>query len=71
MLVVGGGPAGAAAAIYAARKGIRTGVAAERFGGQVLDTMAIENFISVPVHRGPEARRGARAARQASTTSTS
>ncbi|MAL37675.1 MAG: alkyl hydroperoxide reductase subunit F, partial [Pseudomonas sp.] len=43
VLVVGGGPAGAAAAIYAARKGIRTGVAAERFGGQVLDTMAIEN----------------------------
>src|SRR5690606_22714706 len=47
VLVIGGGPAGAAAAIYAARKGIRTGVAAERFGGQVLDTMAIENFISV------------------------
>ena len=47
VLVVGGGPAGASAAIYAARKGIRTGVAAERFGGQVLDTLAIENFISV------------------------
>jgi len=47
VLVVGGGPAGAAAAVYAARKGIRTGVTAERFGGQVLDTMAIENFISV------------------------
>ncbi len=47
VLVIGGGPAGAAAAIYAARKGIRTGVASERFGGQVLDTMAIENFISV------------------------
>ncbi len=45
VLIVGGGPAGAAAAIYAARKGIRTGVVAERFGGQVLDTMAIENFI--------------------------
>ena len=45
VLVVGGGPAGAAAAIYAARKGIRTGVVAERFGGQVMDTMAIENFI--------------------------
>ena len=71
VLVVGGGPAGAAAAIYAARKGIRTGVVAERFGGQVLDTMGIENFISVPRHRGPEARRGARAARAASTTSTS
>jgi len=53
VLVVGGGPAGAAAAIYAARKGIRTGVAAERFGGQVLDTMAIENFISVPHTEGP------------------
>src|SRR5690606_29740724 len=48
VLIVGGGPAGAAAAIYAARKGIRTGVAAERFGGQVLDTLAIENFVSVP-----------------------
>jgi len=47
VLVVGGGPAGAAAAIYAARKGIRTGVVAERFGGQVLDTMGIENFISI------------------------
>jgi len=54
MLVVGGGPAGAAAAIYAARKGIRTGVAAERFGGQVLDTMGIENFISVKETEGPK-----------------
>ncbi|AIF48039.1 alkyl hydroperoxide reductase subunit F [Dyella japonica] len=54
VLVVGGGPAGAAAAVYAARKGIRTGVAAERFGGQVLDTMAIENFISVPYTEGPQ-----------------
>jgi len=54
VLVVGGGPAGAAAAIYAARKGIRTGVAAERFGGQVLDTMAIENFISVSATDGPK-----------------
>jgi NADH-dependent peroxiredoxin subunit F len=54
MLVVGGGPAGASAAIYAARKGIRTGVAAERFGGQVLDTMAIENFISVQETEGPK-----------------
>ncbi|NLW96174.1 alkyl hydroperoxide reductase subunit F [Luteimonas wenzhouensis] len=53
VLVVGGGPAGAAAAVYAARKGIRTGVAAERFGGQVLDTMSIENFISVPHTEGP------------------
>ena len=52
MLIVGGGPAGAAAAIYAARKGIRTGVVAERFGGQVLDTLGIENLISVPIPRG-------------------
>ncbi|MGO1541688.1 MAG: alkyl hydroperoxide reductase subunit F [Luteimonas sp.] len=54
VLVVGGGPAGAAAAIYSARKGIRTGVASERFGGQVLDTMSIENFISVPRTEGPK-----------------
>ena len=54
VLVIGGGPAGAAAAIYAARKGIRTGVAAERFGGQVLDTMGIENFISVKETEGPK-----------------
>lgn len=53
VLVIGGGPAGSAAAIYAARKGISTGLAAERFGGQVLDTMAIENFISVPRTEGP------------------
>jgi alkyl hydroperoxide reductase subunit F len=57
VLVIGGGPAGAAAAIYAARKGIRTGVAAERFGGQVLDTMAIENFISVQETDGPKLAR--------------
>ncbi|KPA91988.1 MULTISPECIES: alkyl hydroperoxide reductase subunit F [Pseudomonas] len=57
VLVVGGGPAGASAAIYAARKGIRTGVAAERFGGQVLDTMAIENFISVQETEGPKLAR--------------
>lgn len=54
VLIIGGGPAGAAAAIYAARKGIRTGIVAERFGGQVLDTMAIENFISVPHTEGPK-----------------
>ncbi len=54
VLIVGGGPAGAAAAIYAARKGIRTGIAVERFGGQVLDTMAIENFVSVPETEGPK-----------------
>jgi len=54
VLVVGGGPAGSAAAIYAARKGIATGVVAERFGGQVMDTMAIENFISVKETDGPK-----------------
>jgi alkyl hydroperoxide reductase, F subunit len=53
VLVVGGGPAGATAAIYAARKALRTGLVAARFGGQVLDTMAIENFISVPRTEGP------------------
>ncbi|MEC7296215.1 MAG: alkyl hydroperoxide reductase subunit F, partial [Pseudomonadota bacterium] len=53
-LVIGGGPAGAAAAIYSARKGINTGVAAERFGGQVSDTMGIENFISVTHTEGPK-----------------
>ncbi|WP_287598002.1 alkyl hydroperoxide reductase subunit F [Thermomonas sp.] len=54
VLIVGGGPAGAAAAIYAARKGIRTGLVAERFGGQVLDTMSIENFPSVEYTEGPK-----------------
>jgi NADH-dependent peroxiredoxin subunit F len=54
MLIVGGGPAGSAAAIYAARKGIRTGVVAERFGGQVMDTLGIENFISVQETQGPK-----------------
>jgi alkyl hydroperoxide reductase subunit F len=54
MLIVGGGPAGAAAAIYAARKGLRTGIVAERFGGQVMDTLAIENFISVSETEGPK-----------------
>ncbi|MEI8170276.1 MAG: alkyl hydroperoxide reductase subunit F [Rhodoferax sp.] len=54
VLIVGGGPAGAAAAVYAARKGIRTGVVAERFGGQVNDTMGIENFISVQETDGPK-----------------
>ena len=54
MLVVGGGPAGASAAIYAARKGIRTGIVAERFGGQVMDTVGIENFISVKYTEGPK-----------------
>ncbi|MEM5373011.1 alkyl hydroperoxide reductase subunit F [Paraburkholderia azotifigens] len=54
VLIVGGGPAGAAAAIYSARKGIATGVVAERFGGQVLDTLAIENFVSVQETEGPK-----------------
>jgi alkyl hydroperoxide reductase subunit F len=54
VLVIGGGPAGSAAAIYAARKGIRTGIVAERFGGQVMDTMGIENFISVKETEGPK-----------------
>ncbi|MGM1045350.1 alkyl hydroperoxide reductase subunit F [Paenibacillus uliginis N3/975] len=54
VLVVGGGPAGASAAIYAARKGIRTGIVAERFGGQVNDTLSIENFISVKYTEGPK-----------------
>jgi alkyl hydroperoxide reductase subunit F len=58
VLIVGGGPAGAAAAIYAARKGIRTGVVSERFGGQVLDTLAIENFISVKATDGPKLAAG-------------
>ena len=54
VLIVGGGPAGAAAAVYAARKGIRTGVVAERFGGQTLDTLGIENYISVLETQGPK-----------------
>ena len=54
VLVVGGGPAGAAAAVYAARKGIRTGVVAERMGGQTNDTMGIENFVSVLETDGPK-----------------
>ncbi len=57
VLVVGGGPAGASAAIYAARKGIRTGVLAERFGGQVMDTLTIENLVSVPETDGPKLAR--------------
>ncbi|MEH7272271.1 alkyl hydroperoxide reductase subunit F [Neobacillus vireti] len=54
VLVIGGGPAGASAAIYAARKGIRTGLVAERFGGQVMDTMGIENFIGTKYTEGPK-----------------
>lgn len=54
VLVIGGGPAGASASVYTARKGIRTGIVAERFGGQVMDTTAIENFISVKTTEGPK-----------------
>lgn len=54
VLVVGGGPAGAAAAIYAARKGLRTGIVADKFGGQVAETVGIENFISVKATEGPK-----------------
>jgi alkyl hydroperoxide reductase subunit F len=54
VLVIGGGPAGSAASIYAARKGIRTGIVAERFGGQVMDTLGIENFISISHTEGPK-----------------
>lgn len=54
VLVIGGGPAGSSAAIYAARKGLKTGIIAERFGGQVMDTMAIENFISIKYTEGPK-----------------
>jgi alkyl hydroperoxide reductase subunit F len=57
VLIVGGGPAGSAASIYSARKGFRTGIAAERFGGQVLDTLGIENFISVKYTEGPKLAR--------------
>ena len=53
VLIIGGGPAGAAAAVYAARKGIRTGLVAERFGGQVMDTLAIENYPGIPETDGP------------------
>jgi alkyl hydroperoxide reductase subunit F len=54
VLIIGGGPAGAAAGVYAARKGIRTGIVAERFGGQTMDTLGIENFISVQETEGPK-----------------
>jgi len=54
VLIIGGGPAGAAAAVYAARKGIRTGIVAERFGGQVMDTMGIENLIGIKYTEGPK-----------------
>ncbi len=54
VLVVGGGPAGAAAAVYTARKGFRTGIAAERFGGQLMDTLGIENLPGTPYTEGPK-----------------
>jgi len=54
VLIVGGGPAGASAAVYAARKGMRTAIVAERFGGQLLDTLGIENLISVRYTEGPK-----------------
>ena len=57
VLVIGGGPSGSSAAIYSARKGLKTGIVVERFGGQVMDTMAIENFISVPYTEGPKLSR--------------
>jgi alkyl hydroperoxide reductase subunit F len=58
VLIVGGGPAGASAAIYAARKGIRTGLVAERFGGQLMDTLGVENFISIKATDGPKLVQG-------------
>ncbi|MBE6054638.1 MAG: alkyl hydroperoxide reductase subunit F [Clostridium sartagoforme] len=57
VLVIGGGPSGSSAAIYSSRKGLKTGIVVERFGGQVMDTMAIENFISVPYTEGPKLSR--------------
>lgn len=53
VLVIGGGPAGTSAAIYAARKGLRTGLLAEKLGGQINDTFGIENFISIKYTEGP------------------
>ena len=57
VLVIGGGPSGSSAAIYSARKGLKTGIVVERFGGQVMDTLGIENFISVPYTEGPKLSR--------------
>lgn len=57
VLVIGGGPSGSSAAIYSARKGLKTGIVVERFGGQVMDTMAIENFISLQYIEGPNLSR--------------
>ncbi|MFC4770806.1 alkyl hydroperoxide reductase subunit F [Enterococcus hermanniensis] len=57
VLVVGGGPAGASSAIYAARKGIKTGMVVETFGGQVLETLGIENVVGTPYVEGPQLMR--------------
>lgn len=57
VLVIGGGPAGASSAIYAARKGIKTGMVVETFGGQVLETLGIENVIGTPYVEGPQLMR--------------
>lgn len=54
VIVIGGGPAGVSAAIYSARKGLNVTLIADRIGGQVKDTMGIENLISVPKTTGPE-----------------
>ena len=54
VLIVGGGPAGAATGIYTARKGFSTGIAAERFGGQLHDTLGIENLPGTMYTEGPK-----------------
>lgn len=54
VLVIGGGPAASSAAIYAARKGIRTGLVADSFGGQVVETLGIENMIGTSYTEGPK-----------------
>lgn len=54
VLIVGGGPASGTAAIYTARKGLRTGIVADRIGGQVNDTATIENFVTVKETEGPQ-----------------
>ena len=52
--IIGAGPAGVAAAIYTARKGLKVTMVADRIGGQVKDTQDIENLISVPLTTGSE-----------------
>lgn len=54
VVVLGGGPAGASAAIYSARKGLKVAMVAERIGGQVKETVGIENLISIPYTTGSE-----------------